>query len=67
MTHIITAHARARATVMAALSRRIAGPPDRGDVPPTPASHGCCRVSLPAIDFLWGAGGMKVGTRVLVR
>ena len=36
-------------------------------VPPTPASHGCCRVSLPAMDFLWGAGGMKVGTRVLVR
>lgn len=36
-------------------------------VPPTPASHGCCRVSLPAMDFLWGAGGMEVGTRVLVR
>jgi len=36
-------------------------------VPPTPASHGCCRVSLPAMDLLWGAGGMEVGTRVLVR
>jgi len=35
-------------------------------VPSTPASHGCCRVSLPAIDFLWGAGGLTVGTRVLV-
>jgi len=36
-------------------------------VPSTPESHGCCRVSLPAIDFLWGAGGLRVGTRVLVR
>jgi lipoprotein-anchoring transpeptidase ErfK/SrfK len=35
-------------------------------VPSTPASHGCVRVSLPAMDFLWGAGGMRVGTRVLV-
>jgi hypothetical protein len=36
-------------------------------VPSTPESHGCCRVSLPAMDLLWGAGGMRVGTRVLVR
>jgi N-acetylmuramoyl-L-alanine amidase len=36
-------------------------------VPSTPESHGCCRVSLPGMDFLWGAGGMGVGTRVLVR
>jgi N-acetylmuramoyl-L-alanine amidase len=35
-------------------------------VPSTPASHGCCRVSLPAMDNLWGAGGMQVGTSVLV-
>ena len=35
-------------------------------VPSTPASHGCCRVSLPAIDNLWGAGGMQIGTSVLV-
>jgi len=35
-------------------------------VPSTPASHGCCRVSLPAIDNLWGAGGMRIGTSVLV-
>ena len=35
-------------------------------VPPTPASHGCCRVSLPAMDNLWGAGGMHLGTPVLV-
>jgi N-acetylmuramoyl-L-alanine amidase len=35
-------------------------------VPSTPASHGCCRVSLPAMDNLWGVGGMQVGTQVLV-
>jgi cell wall hydrolase len=35
-------------------------------VPSTPASHGCCRVSLPAMDNLWGVGGMQVGTSVLV-
>ena len=35
-------------------------------VPSTPASHGCCRVSLPAMDNLWGIGGMQVGTPVLV-
>jgi hypothetical protein len=36
-------------------------------VPSTPASHGCCRVSLTAMDFLWVAGGMRIGTCVLVR
>jgi N-acetylmuramoyl-L-alanine amidase len=36
-------------------------------VPSMPESHGCCRVSLLAMDLLWGAGGMRVGTRVLVR
>jgi N-acetylmuramoyl-L-alanine amidase len=35
-------------------------------VPSTPASHGCCRVSLPAMDNLWGIGGMQVGSSVLV-
>ena len=35
-------------------------------VPPTPASHGCCRVSLPAMDSLWGAAGMQLGSPVLV-
>jgi hypothetical protein len=35
-------------------------------VPSTPASHGCCRVSLRAMDNLWGVGGIQVGTSVLV-
>jgi N-acetylmuramoyl-L-alanine amidase len=35
-------------------------------VPAYPASHGCARVSLPAMNSLWRAGGMTVGTRVLV-
>ena len=35
-------------------------------VPSTPASHGCARVSLPAMDNLWGPAGMQVGTPVLV-
>jgi peptidoglycan hydrolase-like protein with peptidoglycan-binding domain len=35
-------------------------------VPSTPASHGCCRVSLAAMDSLWAAGGMVVGNQVLV-
>lgn len=35
-------------------------------VPSTPASHGCARVSLRAMDNLWGARGMRVGTTVLV-
>jgi N-acetylmuramoyl-L-alanine amidase len=35
-------------------------------VPSTPASHGCCRVSLRAMDNLWGVGGVQVGTSVLV-
>lgn len=35
-------------------------------VPAKPASHGCCRVSLPAMDNLWGPGGIAVGTPVLV-
>jgi len=35
-------------------------------VPSTPASHGCCLVSLPAMDNLWGVGGMQVGGSVMV-
>jgi N-acetylmuramoyl-L-alanine amidase len=35
-------------------------------VPAYPASHGCARVSLPAMDNLWRAGGMNVGTAVHV-
>ena len=35
-------------------------------VPSTPASHGCCRVSLPAMDNLWGVGEIQVDTSVLV-
>jgi len=35
-------------------------------VPSTPASHGCCRVSLQAMDNLWGAAGLPLGTPVLV-
>lgn len=37
-----------------------------GDIPPWPASHGCCRVSTAAMDQLWSSGSMAMGTRVLV-
>ena len=35
-------------------------------VPSTPASDGCVRVSLRAMDNLWGVGGIQVGSSVLV-
>ena len=35
-------------------------------VPPQPASHGCVRVSLPAMDLIWGRGLMPVGGTVRV-
>lgn len=35
-------------------------------VPTVPASHGCCRVSLGAMDMLWRTGEIRVGRRVLV-
>jgi len=35
-------------------------------VPSTPASHGCVRVSLRAMDHLWGVGGIQLASRVLV-
>ncbi|CAA9244767.1 MAG: hypothetical protein AVDCRST_MAG50-1901 [uncultured Acidimicrobiales bacterium] len=31
-------------------------------IPPYPASHGCARLSNPAIDFIWGANLAPVGT-----
>lgn len=37
-----------------------------GSVPPYPASHGCARVSNPAMDMIWANGLMPVGTKVLV-
>ncbi len=35
-------------------------------VPAHPASHGCVRVSMAAMNMLWGKGVMPVGTRVVV-
>ena len=35
-------------------------------VPGYPASHGCVRLSLPAMDFLWDTGLIPVGTPVWV-
>ncbi len=35
-------------------------------IPGYPASHGCARVSVPAMDHLWSAGLVPIGTRVLV-
>ena len=36
------------------------------DVPPYPASHGCVRVSIAAMDWIWSAGLMPIGTQVWV-
>ncbi|WP_026123757.1 L,D-transpeptidase family protein [Nocardiopsis chromatogenes] len=38
-----------------------------GSVPPYPASHGCARVSLKAMDWLWKSGHLDVYDTVLVR
>ena len=35
-------------------------------VPNYPASHGCVRVSVPAMDFIWDAGLVPLGTPVWV-
>jgi len=35
-------------------------------VPAYPASHGCVRVSLSAMDMLWRSGRVPVGRRVTV-
>ena len=37
------------------------------DVPAYPASHGCARVSLAAMDMVWAQDLMPVGTPVVVR
>ncbi|MEA3077315.1 MAG: hypothetical protein QOF60_2223 [Actinomycetota bacterium] len=36
------------------------------NIPPTPASHGCARVSNGAINFLWDSNLLPVGTPLLV-
>ncbi|MEZ0075304.1 L,D-transpeptidase family protein [Planotetraspora sp. GP83] len=38
-----------------------------GSVPPYPASHGCVRVSLAAMDWLWKTSWLPIGRTVLVR
>ncbi|MBW3548070.1 MAG: L,D-transpeptidase family protein, partial [Actinobacteria bacterium] len=35
-------------------------------VPPFPASHGCVRLTLAAMDYVWGANLAPIGTQVLV-
>lgn len=35
-------------------------------IPPYPASHGCVRLSTPAMDFLWSSGLVPRGTMVWV-
>ncbi len=35
-------------------------------IPNYPASHGCVRVSVPAMDFIWDSGIMPMGTPVWV-
>jgi N-acetylmuramoyl-L-alanine amidase len=35
-------------------------------VPPYPVSHGCVRLTYPAIDWIWATGQAPIGTEVLV-
>lgn len=35
-------------------------------IPPYPASHGCARLSIAAMDWLWKSGDVQVGTSVWV-
>ena len=35
-------------------------------VPPSPASHGCVRVTYPAMDHLWETGAVPIGTTIEV-
>lgn len=35
-----------------------------GSIPPYPASHGCSRLSYPAIDYVWAANLMPLGSEV---
>lgn len=37
-----------------------------GSVPGYPASHGCARVSNPAMDMIWAGNLMPIGSRVVV-
>jgi lipoprotein-anchoring transpeptidase ErfK/SrfK len=37
-----------------------------GQIPATPASHGCARVTNAAMDLLWSSGVTQIGTPVLV-
>ena len=37
------------------------------NIPPWPASHGCARLSNPAIDMIWAKDLMPLGSRVVVR
>ncbi|GAA2733780.1 hypothetical protein GCM10009867_12450 [Pedococcus aerophilus] len=37
-----------------------------GSIPGYPASHGCARVSNPAMDMIWANGLMPIGSRVTV-
>ncbi len=37
-----------------------------GSIPPVPASHGCARISVEAMDMFWSSGLLGVGSRVLV-
>lgn len=36
------------------------------EVPPYPTSHGCCRLSVPAMDMLLATQSVSIGTRVVV-
>jgi hypothetical protein len=36
-------------------------------VPSYPASHGCVRISLAAMDLIWNEGLVEIGTRVWIR
>jgi len=58
MTCIITAHTRARAAVANAMSRRITGPHDRGDVP------GWVLITIMTaglVTALWAIAGPQLG------
>jgi len=37
-----------------------------GNIPAQPASHGCVRVSVPAMDMIWDSGLIPLGTPVIV-
>ncbi|GAA2742748.1 hypothetical protein GCM10009868_13910 [Terrabacter aerolatus] len=58
MNHIITRQARARAALVAAVSRRIPGPRDRGDVP------GWVLITIMTaglVTALWAIAGPQLG------